>query len=238
MPNPVLIADRYYKNSPNDWGALADSPAFNGAILKATDGVSLPACEQWFAENWEAVRTAAGSRYGQDFFRGAYHYLEFFDDGAKQANHYLDVVTQAGGWQPGDFWPIVDVERGQTTSRNFAADGARVQACVTAFASTVRQRLGAGTPIILYAGGVFRDLGINLSSVCTYLWAARYGRAIGSLDAYGWPDAKVVLWQYTDGVYNYTDFPSEAPGLGASDISVYRPGDVAELRGTLIRPEG
>ncbi len=235
MSDPVLIADRYYKSSPNDWPTFAASAAFNGAILKATDGVSLPACEQWFVQSWEEVRGAAGERYAQDFFRGAYHYLEFFDDGAAQAGHYLDVVERAGGWQPGDLWPIVDVERGRTTSRNFAADGARVEDCVSAFAETIRRELGAGTPLVLYAGGVFRDLGITLAGVCTYLWAARYSRQLGSFEAYGWPDDRVVLWQYTDGASNYTEQPSEAPGLGPSDLSVYRAGDLATLRSTLVR---
>jgi GH25 family lysozyme M1 (1,4-beta-N-acetylmuramidase) len=235
MPDSILIADRYYRSSPNDWAAFTAAAGFNGAILKATDGVSLPDCEQWFVQSWEQVRGAAGDRYGRDFFRGAYHYLEFFDDGAAQAEHYLDVVEQAGGWQPGDLWPIVDVERGRTTSRNFAADGARVEDCVDAFAATIRQQLGPTTPLVLYAGGVFRDLGINLAGTCSYLWAARYGHQVGSFEAYGWPDEKIVLWQYTDGTYNYTGQPSSAPGLGASDLSVYRPGDLATLRRTLIR---
>jgi GH25 family lysozyme M1 (1,4-beta-N-acetylmuramidase) len=235
MPTPILIADRYYEDAPNDWQALAASDAFNGAFLKATDGVSLPRCEQWFTQNWGPVRDAAGERYGRDFFRGAYHYLEFFDDGAAQAAHFLDVVEQAGGWQAGDFWPVVDVERGRTTSRNFAADGARVQACVTAFANTLRQEMGANTPLVLYAGEVFRDLGVKLADVCSYLWAARYGRELGSFEAYGWPDDKTVLWQYTDGASNYTEYPNVAPGLGASDLSVYRGGDLTALQDTLVQ---
>ncbi len=235
MANPILIADRYYGDAPNDWEKLAGSAAFNGAILKATEGISLPKSEHWFVQNWEALRESAGDRYGQDFFRGAYHYLEFFDDGAAQARHYLDIVEEAGSWQSGDFWPIVDVERGQTTSRNFAADGGRVKDCVTAFAGTLRQEIGAETPIILYASGVLRDLKINLAGICNYLWAARYSRQVGSFADYGWPDEQLVLWQYTDGKYNFTEYPPSAPGLGPSDLSVYRGADITALRNNLIQ---
>lgn len=235
MATPVLMPDRYWKDGPNDWKTLGASSAFNGAILKATDGVSLPACEEWFIDNWDAAMEGAGGRYGVDFFRGAYHYLEFFDDGAKQATHYLEVVDNAGGWLGGDFWPIVDVERGSVKGRNFAADADRIRTCVTAFVSVIRGRMGPDTPVVLYGGGVFRDLDVQLSDLCTYLWAARYGQHLGSFERYGWPDDKVVLWQYTDGVHNYTAYPNAAPGLGATDLSVYRGADIDALQSTLVR---
>jgi GH25 family lysozyme M1 (1,4-beta-N-acetylmuramidase) len=235
MANPILIPDRYWQDGGNDWKTLGASTTFNGAILKATEGVSLPKCEEWFIDNWGAVMAGAAGRYGGDFFRGAYHYLEFFDDGAKQATHYLDIVDSAGGWQAGDFWPIVDVERGSATARNFAADAERIRTCVTAFVSTLRARMGADTPVLLYAGGVFRDLDVQLSDLCTYLWAAKYERSVGSYEQYGWPDDKVVLWQYTDGVHNDTGYPSKAPGLGATDLSAYRGADIDALRTALVR---
>jgi GH25 family lysozyme M1 (1,4-beta-N-acetylmuramidase) len=234
MGAPILIPDRYWQDVKANWTALGSSANFNGAILKATDGTSLPASEEWFKANWATTKIAAGDRYGDDFFRGAYHYLEFFDDGAEQAKHYLQTVEDAGDWDTGDLLPIVDVERGGSKRRNFAADAARIEDCLGKFTTALRDEMGADTQIILYAGGVFRDLNVQLSELCNYLWAARYGSALGSYEQYGWGDDRVALWQYTDGTYNYTAYPSEAPGLGRTDLSVYRGADLDAFKSALL----
>lgn len=233
MADPILIPDRYYGDGRCDWAKLGATRRFSGAILKATDGLSLPASEHWFVDNWNSAKLGSGDRYGRDFFRGAYHYLEFLDDGARQASHFLSIVAKAGGWQNGDLWPIVDVERGRETSANHGAAPDTVRRCTIDFVTSIRRELGQDAKIVLYAGSALRDLHITLAEVCDYLWTASYTQRLKPVT--GWLDSKVVLWQYTDGKHNHTDHPSSADGLGPTDLSVARTSTLEAFRAALVQ---
>ena len=37
--------------------------------------------EDWFKQCWKDLRSVAGTRYGVDFFRGCYHFLQITQDG-------------------------------------------------------------------------------------------------------------------------------------------------------------
>jgi GH25 family lysozyme M1 (1,4-beta-N-acetylmuramidase) len=94
---------------PN-WKAVVAAPSFVGGILKATEGTKFDV--RWFQKNWPEVKSIGGDRYGETWFRGAYHFLKFNQDGRAQADFYLKTVTDAGGFDVGDIVPIVDVELG------------------------------------------------------------------------------------------------------------------------------
>ena len=81
--------------------AVAAAPDFVGGIIKATQGTNY--APQWFDTNWAKLKDAGGDRYCQDWFRGAYHFLNLQEDGTAQADYYLTKIDKAGG-----FGPILD----------------------------------------------------------------------------------------------------------------------------------
>lgn len=230
---PALTVDLYRADDRGapDWSGVTADVRYVGAILKATEGTAYPTA--WFVAEWPRLRAAAGARFGATFFRGAYHYLSFGDDGAAQADYFLATVDKAGGWDAADLVPIVDVERGGASSPNQRADAARVIEVTSAYVARVAAV--TGQPVMLYGRGAMRDLGIRSRMGAQYLWNPGYTAALPATEAIGWPSDEVVLWQYTDGTHNATRYPTEAPGLGAVDASVYLPGDLVTLAATLVR---
>jgi GH25 family lysozyme M1 (1,4-beta-N-acetylmuramidase) len=224
-----LIVDVYQNDGPKDWQALAAvGPPWHGAILKATQGTYYDGAA-WFDSNWRAVSAAGGARYGVDWFRGAYHYLDIRIDGAAQADFFLKAVARAGGWDAGDLWPMVDVERaGQRGEIN----AARIIDCVTAFVERVRDSTGRDT--MLYGGSFLAEQGITERMGAKWLAIARYTPTLPSMviTRIGWDLASLALWQYCgDGVAELSGYPREAPGCGKVDISaLVLPGGIATLR--------
>lgn len=143
------------------WLGLVAHRRYVGVILKATeawgstarwsvDGVA------WFKARWPQLVTAAGARYGDSFFRGAYHFLIFYSARAvDQAHFYLRTVDAAGGWGDGDLIPIVDVERGSERGPNYHAAAATVIETVQAFVARVRAV--TGQRVLMYGRGAMRD---------------------------------------------------------------------------------
>lgn len=206
-----------------------------GCYVKASEGTAWGASdESWFRRSWQAVREAGGARYGDDWFRGCYHFLRFQQDGALQADYMLDLVNSAGGWGPGDLMPWVDVEEG---GQGTWAGGERLEdikdpakrarltgevtACVTSFVSRVKQRY-PGMRVGVYGRGLFRDLGMT---ACRFGADAAcnpaYTVTMPSMAQYGWPLEDVVEWQLCgDGEVHAKGFPSLLPGWGRTDYSV------------------
>jgi len=245
----VLITDIYSGEGTPRWADFMASSAFSGVILKATDGVSFSPARSWFVPQWQAARSAAGARYRQTFFLGAYHWLEFYDDPEQQADYYCSILDQAG-WGAGDMLPIVDVEFGSdgpNPARNYRASVDRnaqlVIDCTSRYAARIKQNLGSDTRVVLYSGQVLRELEINNRMGCDYLWMAQYGVTTPDLDelrSLGWADPQIVMWQYTDGSAgnNKTkspQLPDHVPGMGPRDCSVFREGDLALFRSMLIK---
>src|SRR6185295_5893661 len=56
-----------------------------------------------FAANWAALKSLG-------MLRGAYHYFDATVDGVGQANWFLMQVDAAGGMEPGDLPPVLDLE--------------------------------------------------------------------------------------------------------------------------------
>ncbi len=223
VTDPLLV-DIYPYNLDGkpDWAALvAAGPPWHGAILKVSEGVGgVVAWQQhlreWFQQQWPAVRAAAGERYGDDFFRGGYHYLLVGGGGAAQADHYLQRIERAGGWDHGDLWPIVDVEEGsgnKTRSRQEVID------TTTAFAEAVRARTGRG--VVLYGGWWLASMGISDRMGCSWLWYPSYTATLpaASYERIGWTADELLAWQYVGGGKGKLDgYPKRSP-LGDLDIS-------------------
>ena len=95
MSDP-LIVDVYAGDVAGkpDWSKLvAAGPPWHGAIIKATEGLHY--APPWFGWNWDAIRSASGSRFGVDFFRGCYHYLRFDLGGIEQARAFISRQFEA-----------------------------------------------------------------------------------------------------------------------------------------------
>lgn len=225
-----LIVDAYVGDGPKDWRALAAAgPPWHGAVIKATQGTYYDG-GRWFAENWSALELVGRDR--DDWYRGAYHYLDARLDGREQAEYFLRVVDRAGGWQTGDLWPMVDVERaGQRADIN----GWRVVEVACSFSRAIVDRLGRMPT--LYGGSWLAELGITSRMGCGRLAVARYTPTLPSsvYERIGWAREQLMLWQYCgDGLALLPGYPTSAPGCGKVDISaLVLPGGIEALRAAL-----
>jgi GH25 family lysozyme M1 (1,4-beta-N-acetylmuramidase) len=205
-----------------------------GCIIKASEGLGWgESNEEWFKRGWKQIRDAAPGRYGVDWFRGCYHFLRFSVDGAAQADYFLKLVEEAGGWGEGDIMPMVDAEEGgqgdwaggeklesikDPAKRQRLAN--EVIACVSKFTDRVRER--TGMRILLYGRGIMRDLHINNRMHCDAVCNPAYTSHMPPMDAYGWPLKDVPLWQLCgDGTVFCPGFSGTIPGWGKTDYSVY-----------------
>lgn len=231
---PMLVVDLYRGDCDGRprWSDVAADWRYCGAILKATEGVSYDG--SWFIHNWPLVKQAAGARYGQTFFRGAYHYLLFGEDAAKQADFYLNLIEKdAGGWDAGDFIPIVDVERGSEHGPNYGSSAQQIVDTTSAFVARVAA--ATGQAVMLYGRGAMRDRGISSRMGAAHLWNPGYTKVMPATSKIGWPTELVSLWQFSDGTSNATSYPATAPALGPVDHSVFLAGDYPDLRATILR---
>lgn len=224
MTDPLIVdVYQYDIGGKPDWPKLvAAGPPWHGAIIKASEGVGGNVKWQregavWTRANWPAIRTAAGDRYGVDFWRGAYHYLLTRGDGRAQAEHYLRTIEDAGGWDQGDIFPIVDVEEG---SGNDGTPKQQVIDCTTAWAEKVK--IETGRDVILYAGHWVVELGIRDRMGCALLIYAAYTARLNAATSYaalGRQLSELWGWQYCgDGQGYVQGYPMRSP-IGDVDIS-------------------
>ena len=221
--DPLLVdLWQYSCNGKPDWSKLvAAGPPWHGAIIKTSHGAGGTSQGQndlaaWFQKQWPAIRAAAGDRYGVDFFRGGYHYLLAAVDGKSQAAHYLKRIENAGGWDQGDLWPIVDVEEGG----NEQATAQQVLDVTAAFSETVRAN--SGREVVLYGGYYLAKLQISGKLGCSWLWYPSYTATLPatSYERIGWKVEDLLAWQYVgDGNGKLASYPTQTP-LGPIDISV------------------
>lgn len=228
---PYLFVDVYpldLGGNP-DWNVLVNTPKFYGAILKATQGSKGYYNDRgWFKKNWPLLKDIAPNRYGLTWFRGAYLFLNLWEDGTAQADNYLDVITDAGGWDTGDMFPFTDVElgndgsNGRPRNRNQDASTQQIIDCTTACANRLREATGRN--VILYGRGAMRDRGITSKMGCDAVWNPSYTATMVKNGLEAWTLDDIVLWQYCgDGVAGIDEekLPRIIPGFGSPDISVY-----------------
>lgn len=228
MTSPIL-ADVYANDvggKPNITALASAGRPWIGVGLKVSEGTYYPSPTQaqWLNDHWQVARTAAGVRYGDDWFRWGYHYYRAGENSAKQGELYLKTVENAGGWGPGDLRPMIDVE----TAENAGATATQVVDEVTELADYLFAQCGVRP--LLYAGSFIRDLGIVGQMGCKYLSTACYGSVLPS-DLYtkmGWMRSELFDWQYqgTDGWSGPAGYQRLCPlGAGPLDLSVVTLGD-------------
>ena len=187
-----------------------------GLSLQCSHGLAIVG--RWFNQNWAAAgRAVVGARYGVDWFRMAYHYLLLSQDPEDQADVALAAVDLGGGWDDGDLWLGVDVERGEQPAGLTAA---QVVSAVTRFADRILRRTGRRP--VLYAGSYTRDLGISSRMGCSLLWYPQWSSTLNwsTVRSMGFDMNTTLLWQVTG------DAPASVPGyprvtpIGAEDFSV------------------
>lgn len=218
---PYLFVDVFSRdlNGKPKWPVVPQTAGYVGAIVKAFEGTKFND-GGWFKRNWPVVRDVGGDRYGTSWFRGAYLFLKFNQDGAAQADAYLAAVEAVGGWESGDLVPIIDVEQGGATNSNRTTSAQQVIDCTTACANRLREQ--TDRKVMLYGRGAMRDLGIHDRMGCDMVWNPSWTETMvrNGLDV--WPLEDIVLWQYCgDGDAAIKKLPHEVPGFGKVDISVY-----------------
>lgn len=201
----VLGPDVYHGNVDLIPAArIASDPRFGFAILKATEGTHYSWAQTWFPDNWRALGATR-------LVRGAYHFLIVGQSGKEQAEFFLATVENAGGFGDDDMHPIVDVE----WKLNEDAKAQQVEDCVGEYADRIHQE---GRKLIRYGRSMFRDLKITSATGCDHAWVPRYNDELGLTDDIGF--AEPDMWQYSNGTFNFTSWPSAAPGMGPGDMSV------------------
>ncbi len=209
---------------------------FVGCVLKSSEGLGWGTKnEEWFKTNWRRMREIGGQRYGVEWFRGAYHFLRFTRDGAKQADYFCDIIESAGGWGPGDLMPWVDAEEG---GQGTWAGGERlsditdpikrarltkeVRTCIEGFVRRFKER--TGLRIAVYGRGIFRDLRMTNCNFGEDSWVnPGYTRIMPKMEKYGVPLSHISLWQLCGDGEAYADgFPAgDIKGWGTNDYSVF-----------------
>jgi len=187
-----------------DWTQVkADGYTF--ALVKATDGVSLPSAVEYFNATWPKMK-AAGT------IRGAYHFYESADDPVAQANYFTSTLANAGGLQAGDLPPVLDFER--------ATSGANVMK----FLKQVEANTGR-TPII-YVNESFASSYLTDPEFANYpLWLAEYKVTTPKVPA-TWQNAgkSWTFWQWNEA----GAVAGVAGGSGQTDLDWFN-GDASEL---------
>jgi GH25 family lysozyme M1 (1,4-beta-N-acetylmuramidase) len=239
MSDPVFV-DLYagdLNGHPNIDALVKAGDPWHGVVLKATEGVYYPSgvtAKDWFLAHWLPARILAGDRYGVDWFRGAYHYLRIDEDPKRQADLYLSLIQQAGGWGPGDLWPIVDVE---SAGNPVHASAQQVIDVTSKWAAEIHAVTGKSP--ILYGGSYIRDRQIKDPMGCQMVWVADYSSTLPShiYTDMGWPLQKLFAWQYqgTEGFSGPKNYPRLTPfsSLPLDLSAMTMPGGLKALRDAL-----
>lgn len=182
-----MILDVSYHQGAIDW-EKAKAADVEAAIIKATGEETagpVPFKDSRFLGNWRMAKDA-GIRVG------AYHFMDGergSGSGLAEANFFLETVEMAGGFQPGDIRPVLDVE--WPPGRLF--DVTQLAEC----ANHVWERCGKAP--IIYTGRWYwdriqdRDF-FDWLGGCP-LWIAGYTKTCPSAPK---PWLNVALWQFTD----------------------------------------
>ena len=167
------------------------------AIARVSDGLNYPDAQ--FATNWSHIKSAG-------LVRGVYQFFRPGQDPVQQADFLLSKLAAAGGLQPGDMAPVLDIEVTDSVAN------ATIQARAKAWLDHIQAQTGR-KPIVYTAA--FMSSAIGTALTAWPLWVANYGPTCPTLPT-GWSNWK--MWQY-----------SSTGAVGGISGNV----DVDEFQGTL-----
>jgi lysozyme len=171
------------------------------ALARVSDGLAVT--DARFAANWAGMRAAG-------LVRGAYQHFRPGLSPLAQAEGFLAQVAAAGGFQPGDLPPVLDLE--VTGGLAPAAMRAAVQTWLDAVEAAT------GRPPLIYTAA-FMEPALGPGFGRYPLWVANHGVGCPLVPA-GWRGWR--LWQYTSA--------GACPGLvGPADLNAFE-GTVEELQ--------
>jgi lysozyme len=195
----------YYQGTV-DWAAVKRAGKVF-AFARVSDGTAHP--DSQFARNWPAMKTAG-------IIRGVYQFFRASVDPTAQANLLLSKLQAAGGLQPGDLPPVIDIETADGQSN--ATVVARMRTWLTRLEQAVGRK-----PLIYTAAMMSSVLGNNFSSYP--LWVANYTTQCPLMPS-DWTSWK--FWQKSS--------TGSVGGIsGNVDLDVFN-GTLSDLRAFAIEP--
>ena len=179
------------------------------AFARISDGLN--SVDSKFAQNWPAMKAAG-------IVRGSYQFFRPSQDAGLQAQMVIDKLAAAGGLQPGDLPPVLDLE---------SADGLAASVVVSK-AKTWLAKIEAATKVkpIVYTAAFMSDV-IGTSFGGYTLWVANYGTTCPTMPS-GWTDWH--FWQHADN--------GSVAGIGGNVDSDFFNGTLPELKALTIAPAG
>ncbi len=177
------------------------------AFARISDGLN--SVDSKFPQNWPAMKAAG-------LVRGSYQYFRPSQDAGLQAQMVLDKLAAAGGLQPGDLPPVLDLE---------SADGLAASV-VVAKAKAWLAKVEAATKVkpIVYTAAFMSDV-IGTSFGGYTLWVANYGATCPTMPS-GWTDWH--FWQHADN--------GSVAGIGGNVDSDFFNGTLPQLQALTIAP--
>jgi lysozyme len=177
-------------NQPSvDWGKVK-AAGHTFAIAKVSDGLGTP--DKAFGKaRWKQMKDAG-------LVRGAYHFgrPQRGRDPKKEVAEFLRLIKAAGGLQPGDLLPILDLEKFGSAGRLTAA---QTLEWARGWVTEMRKRFGR-RPII-YTGAFWREtMGNPADNLGCPLWLAAYVKQseLAQFVPVAWRSHGHALWQHTD----------------------------------------
>jgi lysozyme len=177
------------------------------AFARISDGLN--SVDSKFAQNWPAMKAAG-------IVRGSYQYFRPGQDAGLQAQLVIDKLAAAGGLQPGDLPPVLDLE---------TADGL-ASSVVVAKAKAWLAKIEAATkvkPIVYTAAFMSNVIGTSFGGYT--LWVANYGTTCPTMPS-GWTDWQ--FWQHSDS--------GTVAGISGGVDSDFFNGTLAQLKTLTIAP--
>ncbi|MBX3224266.1 MAG: hypothetical protein KF795_27370 [Labilithrix sp.] len=175
-PTTLRGIDVSYYQANVDW-AKVKAAGQSFAFVRVSDGIDHP--DTKFAQNWPATKQAG-------LVRGLYQFFRPAKDVTAQVNLLVTKLEAAGGLQPGDLPPVLDLE----------SDGGLPAATVVARAkdwiAQIEDRYGV-KPIVYTAAFMSNIIGNNFSGYT--LWVANYQTTCPTMPS-GWTDW--AFWQDSD----------------------------------------
>jgi GH25 family lysozyme M1 (1,4-beta-N-acetylmuramidase) len=170
--------------------AKVRAQGYRFAYIRSSYGVdnNITITDTMFQAHWAGAKAAG-------MLRGPYHYLKASQDGTRQAEEFLKIVTL----EQGDLPPALDLEEAYNqgaTNRQFITNAG-------AFLQKVKAELGI-TPMV-YSRGMFLDEKLTLNGqppawaknyrMWVAHWTYAYGENIIPIQGAGW--TPYIFWQYS-----------------------------------------